>query len=109
MGRAEIATKDKVIVRYQKAICVRGYHVYKAVWEATTGKTLVLVAESGNSHNRNIVAVEKDGKVIGYLSWKVLRLCSFLKKGGSIHCTVTTVVQEIFTCKIFRLLIVRVV
>ena len=36
-----------------------------------TGETLVCVAEPGNSHDRNAVAVEKYGKVIGRLPQSV--------------------------------------
>ena len=34
MERAEIAKNNKAIVRYQKVLCLHGYHVYKEIWEA---------------------------------------------------------------------------
>ena len=46
--------------------------------------------ELRNAKDRHAVAVKKDGTVIGHLPRKVSRVCSlFLRRGGSIHCTVT--------------------
>ena len=53
-----MAANDEAIVLYQKALCVHvhvhahGYHVYKVIWKAATGKTLLCMAcaEPGNSH-----------------------------------------------------------
>ena len=48
---------------YHKAPYGHGYNIYKEMWEAATGNTVyVCVVESGNSHDRNIVVVEKDRK-----------------------------------------------
>ena len=52
-----MAANYEAIVWYQKALCVHGYHVYKDTWEATTSETLVCMAEPGNSHHRNAIAV----------------------------------------------------
>ena len=63
-----MAANDEAIAWYQNTLlCVHGYHVYKEKWEAASGKTLVSVAEPGNSDDRHTAAVKKDGKVIGYL------------------------------------------
>ena len=62
-----VANDNAIVVRYQKALCLRGYHMYKEIWEAATCETLVCVAEPANSHNRNTAAIEKDRKVIGHL------------------------------------------
>ena len=62
-------------------------------------ETLVGVAEPGDSHDRNAVAIAKDGKVIGHLPQKVSRLCAlFLKRlrGGNVHCTVTIMAVQFF-------------
>ena len=67
-----MAANNEAIIRCQKAYCIGGYHNYKEIWEAATGKTLVCVAKPGTlTTNRNTVAVEKDRKVIGYLPRKV--------------------------------------
>ena len=63
MERAKMAINNEATLRYQKALCERGYHIYKEIGEAATGETLVCMAEPANSHNKNTVAVEKEGKV----------------------------------------------
>ena len=82
------------------------YHVYKEIWEAATG----------NSHDRNAVAVEKDGKVVGYLPRNVAivrffeerrkRSLHFLKRGGNVHCnrsqTNPRKTQKLCASKIWR-------
>ena len=77
-------------VKYQKTLCVREYHIYKHIWNATMSERLECVMDPSNSHDRYAVAVEKDGMIIGHLPRKVSRVSTlFLKKGGKISCTVT--------------------
>ena len=45
--------------------CVRGFHVYKAIWEATVGEELECGRERGNQVDRYAVAVVKDKVVVG--------------------------------------------
>ena len=72
MERVEMATNDEAIVRYQKALCALGHHIYKDALEASTCETLVFVVEPGiNSHKRTALVVEKDGKVTGHLPREV--------------------------------------
>ena len=71
-------------------ISVRGYHVYEAIWHAVVGETLACEREPRNIHDRYTVAVKKDRNHIDNLPRIVSRLCSlFMKRGGSIHCTVS--------------------
>ena len=80
----------KAGAQYQKAPCVRGYYVYKGIWEAAVGETVVYVLEPGNFHVRNAVAVEKDGRIIGYLPQNISPVRAlFLKIDGPVRCTVT--------------------
>ena len=58
-GKCGIDSNDEVMVQDQKALCVRGYHVYKEICEAATSVTLVYVMEPGNSQDRNATTVEK--------------------------------------------------
>ena len=97
MERAKLATNDEAIIRYQKALCVHGYHVCKEIWEAVIGEFLVCMTEPGNSHHWNAMAVEMDENVIGHLPRKVLWLCVlFLKRDGNSHCTVTAIAVQFF-------------
>ena len=50
---------------------IRGYHVYKEVWEAV-GEALVCEKEPKNASDRYAVAVKKEGTIIGHLPRKVL-------------------------------------
>ena len=53
-------------------------------------KQYVCVLEPGNFHDRNVIAVEKVRRIIVHLLQKVLCVCVlFLKRGGTVCCTVT--------------------
>ena len=51
--------------------CVRGFHVYKAMWEATVGEELECGRERDNRVDRYAVAVVKDKAVVGRVLWKI--------------------------------------
>ena len=75
---------------YIVELCVRGYHIYKDVWEAIVAEQLECVREPRNVNDRYAVAVVKNEIVVGHLPKKFSRLCSlFLKRGGAVHCQVT--------------------
>ena len=75
---------------YEYEYCVRGYHVYRAIWAAAVGEVLECKRELRNTTDRYAVAVEKDGTVIGQLPRKISKVCSlFLRRGGIIQCTVS--------------------
>ena len=80
----------KWVTQYQKAFCVREYHIYKDIWEAAVGEIVVCILEPGNFHDSNTVAVETDGRIFGHFPRKVSRVCALLLKiGGTVRCTVT--------------------
>ena len=71
-------------------VCVRGYHIYKDIWPAVIGEVLACEREPSNSQDRYAVAVKKDETIVGHLPRKLSRICSlFLRRGGTICCTVT--------------------
>ena len=45
-------------------MCVRGYHVYRRIWEAAINEELVCTRVSQNSTDCYAVAVIKDGKYL---------------------------------------------
>ena len=68
----------------------------RTFWEAAVGETVVCVLVPGNFHDRNAVAVEKDGRIIaGHLSRKVSRVHALFLKiawwNHSLHCDWKTV------------------
>ena len=76
--------------KYERDLCVCGYHIYEAIWWAVVGETLACKKEPQNIHDRYALAVKKDGNMIGHLPKIVSRVYSLLTRGGgSIHCTVS--------------------
>ena len=75
---------------YEQYSCICGYHIYQEIWTAAVGETLVCERETNNNQDRYAVAVKRNGTTVGHLPRKASRVCSlFLRRGGSIHCTVT--------------------
>ena len=69
--------------------CIRGYHVYKEIWNPTVGEHLICERESLNPSDRYAVAVVKDDVIIGHLPRVLSQLCSlFIARGGTISCIV---------------------
>ena len=70
---------------------IRGYHVYKVIWEAAIdGEVLLCDREVGNIHDTFAVVVKKDGVIVGHCPRKISSLCSnFIRRGGSITCRVS--------------------
>lgn len=74
---------------FEISSCVRGYHVYRHIWAAAVGEELECAREPTNASDRYSVAVIKDGVIVGHLPKRISRVCSlFLRRGGSILCTV---------------------
>ena len=69
--------------------CIRGYHIYKEIWDAAIGEHLTCERENSNNHDRYAVAVTKDRTIVGHLPRKVSRVCSLFLKRGGIDCVVT--------------------
>ena len=70
--------------------CIRGYHVYGAIWSSTIGEILTCERDRHNTTDRYAVAVMKSGIVVGHLPRKISRMCSlFLRRGGNIHCIIS--------------------
>ena len=69
---------------------IRGFHVYKDVWEPQTDEILICVRESANLHDPFAVAVTKGPMVVGHIPRRISALCSlFLHRNGCITCHVT--------------------
>ena len=70
---------------------IRGFHVYKSVWEPKAGEKLQCFLETGNTHNPFSVSVHKsDRTIVGHLPKKISSVCSlFMRRKGTIQCEVT--------------------
>ena len=75
---------------FERESCIRGFHVYKTIWEPALGEELQCLREHGNARDRYAVAVKRRDVVVGHLPQRISRLCSlFLRRGGGIQCRVT--------------------
>ena len=54
---------------------VRGYHVYKDVWEATNGEVLQCTRDQGNRYDPFAVAVTKNGDIVGHVPRTISAVC----------------------------------
>ena len=69
---------------------VRGYHVYKDIWDAVVGQEFPCKPEDGNRVDPFAVAVVRGDTVIGHVQRKISSICSlYLRRDGSIVCCVT--------------------
>ena len=68
---------------------VRGYHVYKDIWEAAEGEVLPCTRELNNLQDPFAVAVKKDSTIVGHIPRLISAACSsFLRRNGMISCRV---------------------
>ena len=69
---------------------IRGYHVYKDIWEAVLDEELPCQKELGNLVDPFAVAVIRDGVVVGHVPKKISSVCAlFLQRNRSITCCVS--------------------
>ena len=69
---------------------VRGYHVYKDIWDAVVREEFPCKREDGNRVDPIVVAVVRGDTVIGHVPKKILSICSlYLRRDNSIVCRVT--------------------
>ena len=70
---------------------VRGFHVYKDVWDPFFGEELLCEQDVGNIHDPYAVSVvHSDGLVVGHVPRSISSLCyCFLRRNGSISCQIT--------------------
>ena len=86
--------------------CVRGYHVYKEMWEAVIGEVLECHREPTNATDRYAVAVTKAATIVGHLPRKLSKVVDairaiYSKVGRSSDFTMTlNSLQRLSTCSI---------
>ena len=69
---------------------VRGYHIYKDLWDASIGEEMSCQRKAENYTDPFAVAVMKDDNIVGHVPRKISTVCSlFLCRGGLIACRVT--------------------
>ena len=71
---------------------VRGFHIYKDVWNPVLGDTPVCQQEYGNIHDPYAVSVacHEDNTAVGHVPRRISSLCYlFLRRNGTITCQLT--------------------
>ena len=60
---------------------IRGYHVYRVVWEPRVRESFVVLHESGNNNDRHAMAVYRDdpGVIVGHLPHEILKTLQDMK------------------------------
>ncbi|CAH3013886.1 unnamed protein product [Porites evermanni] len=81
---------------YSFRSCIRGYHVYKDIWDSVVGEVLDCEHEPDNPHDTHAVAVKRvqdQGgmqQIVGHVPLTLSRVFHlFLKHGGQISVEVT--------------------
>lgn len=69
---------------------IRGYHIYKQIWEASVGERLRCKKEENNAHDPYCVGViDRSDKTVGHVPREISAVCSlFLDHHGTISCEV---------------------
>ena len=67
---------------YEVMSCVRGYHIYQLIWDASIGEMLRCKSDSHNSHDRYVISVTKDELLLAIYLENYLGCAVFLRRGG---------------------------
>lgn len=69
---------------------IRGYHVYKDIWNVSVGEVLNVIEEKNNTEDKFATAIIRNGSIVGHVPRE--NACVFryyLKRGGNIKVLVT--------------------
>lgn len=70
--------------------CMRGFHIYKEVWEPTE-ELLTCSREPSNVHDPYAVSMKtRENVIVGHVPRVISSLCNiFIAQGGTLECRVT--------------------
>ena len=90
---SQVHSEEIPVFSFEAESCIRGYHIYKAVWTPYIGETMPCSQELTNGHDPFAVKVSQlhgeDERIVGHLRRNITSICSiFLRKGGKISVTV---------------------
>ena len=76
-----MAAANLVFISLEVSSYVRGYHIYKNVWEPTEGEVLELRGEPSNPKDRFAIAVCHGDEVVGHVPFNLVpTLSRFLQR-----------------------------
>ena len=79
----------KMHIYFTAGTVIRGYHVYKEIWESSIGEMLDCSVEDTNRYDCNAVAVVKSQTIVGHVPKNISLICKlFLRRSGFILCEV---------------------
>ena len=64
MDRGVFAMASSSEAMFMVESCVRGYHIYKDIWDATFGEELQCTRESDNFNDCHAVALRKNDAIV---------------------------------------------
>ena len=68
---------------------IRGFHVYRSVWEPTLNDKLTVKKEADNVHDNNAVCILKESVIVGHAPRELAHILSnFINHSGEIHVEV---------------------
>lgn len=59
------------LVSFTIAAMVRGYHIYRDIWQATVNEELACQREIGNAADPFAVAIIKSGVIVGHVPRRI--------------------------------------
>ena len=79
------------VQRFTIDSCIRGYHVYKDIWNPVLGEVLTCRADIGNVHDPYaVVTLTAANTTVGHVPRNISTVCHlFLRRNGNITCEVT--------------------
>ena len=82
---------EEHVERFSIDSAVRGFHVYKDIWNPEIDEVLLCEQEFGNLHDPYTVSVvREDNVMVGYVPRTISALCYFfLRRNGMIICQIT--------------------
>lgn len=81
---------DAVTFEFTFQSCIRGYHIYKDIWEPKIDEEVNGHIEDNNDYDKFAVAFLKNKKIVGHVPLEYSKVCNFfLKRGGHITAKIT--------------------
>ena len=86
-----VHSKEMPVFSFEAQSCIKGYHIYKAVWMPYIGETMFCSWELTNGHDPFAVKVSQlhseDKRIVGHLPRKTSSICGiFLRKRWEDFC-----------------------
>ena len=76
---SQVHSEEMPVFSFEAPSCIRGYHIYKAVWTPYIGETMPCSRELTNGHDPFAVKVSQmhgEERIVGHLPRKISSICS---------------------------------